>query len=204
MAENPLKWMLKRLVRIAVAYELYAIYAPSRRETDSDSASSSPLLVRNLTDFDQLHRHHDDEIRTTARYERPGATAVGAWVDTELAGVAWCWSGPDLADRGWGSMPPSYVEIVQCTTARQFRCRGVASALVKFATRELQASGYSHIFARIWHSHWASRRAFERAGWTRRALFVVLRLRGCKRTARVFLTSRNIPKHHLRDLRLDQ
>ncbi len=77
--------------------------------------------------------------------------------------------------RNFWPLQPDEAKLVQVSVDALSRGRGIATRLIVDSAHYMQSLGFRRLFARIWHNHGESLRAFEKAGWRRVATVVVLR-----------------------------
>jgi GNAT superfamily N-acetyltransferase len=171
-----LRAILQRAVRvIAEDYWNGWLY-----ECETGGAEPAAGVVRcaAVEDVAQILHSQDQELRKQAWRPEKDMWAFGAWVNGRLAAV--CWFQAREAYRRHGGLfklAPDEAELVQITTASEFRGRGVAAALIGYGAAAMAQAGFRKLYAKIWRGNTSSLRAFERAGWTRCARFFSLRVR---------------------------
>jgi ribosomal protein S18 acetylase RimI-like enzyme len=179
-----MKGWLKRAARWLLGdYELYRIYR-------LDLAACEPppdakVSLRRIVDLGDMANSTDPEIRSLLAYAGEGAYGYGAWVDGALACGCWFWAGARYRTRGFWPLEPGEAKLVQITTASRFQGRGLASALIRFASHEMRTEGFRRAYARIWHSNLPSVRLFEGAGWTYTAFVAVVHPFSARRPLRL-------------------
>ncbi len=116
----------------------------------------------------------------------PGRLAFGAWVDDDLASLAFFMTNEGFKDEGpiW-AMRDDEAEIAQLATRPEYRGRGIAPALLDYGCHEMSRRGFSRLIAKIWIGNRASMRAFDKAGWAYVAFMVVLHPFQSKRPLRI-------------------
>ena len=75
--------------------------------------------------------------------------------------------------------------MVDLMVARQYRGQGLAPVLIRYASVEMRRSGIGNLYTWVWHSHRASYRTFEKAGWRQIAWVLELRCAGGRLPLRV-------------------
>lgn len=182
------------------SYELYRIFvsttasprgggdAPrartSARANAVDSSAAAPIVVGELGGVGMLVSATAPELRALAAYGGRGARVFVACVGGELAGAACYWDAERYRARGFWPLRDGELKLVQITVAEAYRGRGVASGLIRASAAALHAAGAARLFARVWHSHRASRTAFERGGWRPHGWALGLRIAGRRRVWR--------------------
>lgn len=92
--------------------------------------------------------------------------------DSRIIGLCFFWWGARYRTRNFWPLAESEAKLVQIIVLPQMRGRGVAAQLVAYAAADMFAQGFSRLYARIWHSHTSSLKAFSRAGWQRIAIVI--------------------------------
>lgn len=171
-----MKWIRGLAQLLFGPYLLYRIYSVGT----SGCAELQPCgwTIGPQHDAKEFARTDDPEFRYLADREFPGEDAYcwSARMDGQLTSGIWFWGGDRGSKREEGFWPllPGEAKVVQVTTHRRFRGRGIAPQLIEYATHEMGKLGFHRLFARVWHSNRASIRAFTKAGWSSVAYVVVL------------------------------
>lgn len=171
--------MLKRAARLLLGdYAIYRIFkhawpdpaAPGNESAVPDEPPVSRVTL--LDDVNELASSVHEDLRPLAACTGHEAHLFGIWTDGVLAGAAAYWWGRRYAARGFWPLEPGEAKLVQFSIAAALRGRGLAPPLVAESAALMHALGFSPLYARVWHNHHASRRAFERAGWRNVAIVV--------------------------------
>ena len=151
-------------------YEYYNIY---QRDLRQPAPAGDGIAVA-MTAADML-RSSSSDIRALASYDGTEAKGFGIVDDGNVVCACWYWYGRRYAEtRGFWPLEKGDAKLVQITTAGEARGRGLARRLIGESARAMEAEGFQRLFARIWHGHVASERAFEAAGWRRIAAVVTV------------------------------
>ncbi len=105
------------------------------------------------------------EIREMIWYGGDGTFCFGAWFAGDLVAACFYWNARRYQARNFWPLSPADAKLVQVTTAKRFRGRGVAASLIGAASASMMSQGFENLYARIWHSNRPSLRAFRTAGW---------------------------------------
>ena len=168
-----IKTVFKRLARLLCGdYAAYYIY---RQQASAAVAASQPLdpAVVEITQA-AIAGLTDSGLAGESGYAGAGCHAYCLMLDGLPAGLCFYWHGERYASRGFWPLASGQAKLVQIVTAPQARGRGVATRLIAESARRMAAMGWQVLYARVWHSHSTSWRAFERAGWQRVALVLEL------------------------------
>jgi RimJ/RimL family protein N-acetyltransferase len=150
-------------------------------EPSKEPPAPRTIVCRAIEDVTEIFLSQDQQLRIQGLPREEDAWAFGAWADNRLAAV--CWFHARQTYRRHGGLfdlKTDEAELIQITTAAEFRGRGVATALIQCAAWEMGSAGFRRLYAKIWHDNLASVRAFERSGWKRTARFLSLRFRHVK------------------------
>lgn len=153
-------------------YSAYFIY--EREAAWGLPAASLPahtMSVR-LVDGATIRASSDSMIREQAHYAGEGSHAFACFHGDRIAGVCFYWFGERYRSRNYWPLGDREAKLVQIISVPELRGKGSASVLIVESFRLMAANGYAKAYARIWHSNTPSLRAFERAGWRRRALVI--------------------------------
>lgn len=168
-----MKALAKRLARIVLGdYSLYDVYA---RSTSGDAAARPALPPGHeirAVDASALRASPDPLVREQAGYAGHGAYAYAVSADDRIVGVCFYWFGARYRTRNFWPLAEDEAKLVQIWVHPDARGRGLATRLIDDSFDAVAAHGFRRAYARIWHSNTPSRRAFERAGWTRIARVV--------------------------------
>lgn len=153
-------------------YAAYYVYAsPANSDARRTFGGQSGMQVQAI---DQGVRFPTSEtlVQDQAQYFGPGSYAYACLLDGRIAGVCIYWYGERYLKRNFWPLEAHEAKLVQIISSPEMRGRGVATALIAGSCADLLGKGFQRAYARVWHSNLPSRRAFERAGWTRKALVV--------------------------------
>ena len=174
-------------------YELYRILASPPVSPPPVQCPSSYSFTE-LTDPAAITASAEQILAGLAWYSGPEAKAFALLYDRQLVCLCWYWYGKRYAtQRGFWPLLESQAKLVQITTAPSHRRRGLASMLIAASGVEMQAKGFDQLYARVWHNHSASLRAFARAGWRETAFVAGVQPFGFSRTLRARVRYRTIP-----------
>jgi hypothetical protein len=161
MIHGPLKAAFRRVLS---DYGLYLIYRATDRAPGPKvlaGTSFGPVNSREI-----VLSAPSETIRNLADYIGEDAAGFGAWVDGKLVSLCWFWWGQRYrSSRTVWPLSDGEAKLVQISTDESFRCRQIATNLIRYGACEMRQQGAGQLYARIWHSHTASIKAFENAGW---------------------------------------
>ena len=151
-----------------VAQALFGDYAHYRIFTIDLSQPLAAIEGDHFCHVDQerVARAGSDPIRAQAWYGGEGAIGLGVVENDRLVAVQWYWYGERYQKRNFVHLEPGEAKCVQIFVLSEKRTRGLGGSLTRYAAQELQQLGFRRLYARVWHSHVASRRMFRSAGWT--------------------------------------
>jgi GNAT superfamily N-acetyltransferase len=126
----------------------------------------------------------DPELRERFSYEGDDAYGYGLFRDGRLAAVCWFWGPRRFNDPKLWVLGTNEAILVDLMTATRCRGRGLAPLLIQYASSEMRRTGWDPLYTWMWHTHSASYRAFDKAGWTQIAWVLEIRPFGMARTLR--------------------
>ena len=159
---------LKRTARLLCSdYTAYYIYRQAEAPA-SDRPDPDVLPI----DSQGLAALADPHLAEHAAYAGVDSTAFCLSVGGTPAAVCFFWAGERYRQHSQAFWPlaPGQANLMQIVTSPQARGQGAATRLIAESARRMAAAGWQVLYARVWHSHIASWKAFERAGWRRVAL----------------------------------
>lgn len=112
-----------------------------------------------------LHASEDPEVRATASLDGAQSRGYGIVRGGEVVAVCWFWWGERYRTRGFWELGEREAKLVQIVVAERFRGQRLGAALVEYASNQMFGEGFDCLYARIWHSHVASKRMFASAQW---------------------------------------
>jgi L-amino acid N-acyltransferase YncA len=144
----------------------------------SNAAPSGPCdqAMIPVTDGALFEEASSPEIRSLRIYAVPDSQGF-AWVENrQTTGGCWYWYGETYRTRrNFWPLQPDEAKLVQVSVAELSRGRGIATRLIVDSAHYMRSLRFRRLFARIWHNHGESLRAFRKAGWRPVATVVVMR-----------------------------
>jgi ribosomal protein S18 acetylase RimI-like enzyme len=160
-------WKRAFLKALFGEYSLWHIYSIATRDCKDLQRS---LSISPIDDLSLFTRSGLDPDLRKSDWSAPGARGFVASADGGPVGVCWYWTGNALAQRNVGQLAHDEAELIQITIAPAFRGRGIGTQLIADTAIRMRRAGFRRLYAQIWHSNEASRRAFTTAGWHKVAL----------------------------------
>lgn len=178
----------KQAARLVLGdYQIYAIYG-----LDLEAAMPPDLGPWQAAGFTfgpvsrgEVEAAADPGLRERAHYAGPGSASYGIRHGGDLVCVQFHWFGDRYRQRNFWPLAADEVKSVEFYTVPALRGRGVGPAIKAYSAWELKELGFRRVFSRVWHSHTASRRANEKAGWRHVATVVEVRPFGLPRPLRL-------------------
>jgi RimJ/RimL family protein N-acetyltransferase len=172
---RPAKDLAKKIARTILGeYSAYYIYASlDKRESTHRSESRSNRSVRPV-DQSAVESSSEPLIRDQIHYLGSEALAYACYVDGHIAGLCIYWFGERYRTRNFWPLRDREAKLVQIVTVPSLRGGGIATELINLSCVDMLEKGFDRTYARIWHSNTPSLRAFQRAGWSQRALVLEL------------------------------
>lgn len=169
------------LKRVLGQYEYYRILRVDAAV--AKSTGSADVSIRRLDRIEELRDSHHADVAQLVAYDGAEAACFVAEEAGEIVAACWYWYGETYQRRNFWPLRPTEAKLVQITSASAKRGRGIADALIRYSAARMFESGFEALYARVWHSHGASLRAFEKAGWRNHAQ--VLEMRPLRRRVRI-------------------
>lgn len=167
-----MKEFFKKLARwIFSDYSIYHVYSQSADKHQVFKSKSKGLDFAVVTKA-QVAASGDKLIRDQVQYHGPDAHVYACLKDSRILGLCYFWHGANYEFRQFWPLKDGEAKLVQIVTIPEMRDLGIAGDLITNASSEMFRIGFQCLYARIWHSHTASIRAFRRAGWNRVATVV--------------------------------
>jgi len=107
----------------------------------------------------------DSRLLGRFSYAGEDAHGFGLFVEGKLAALCWVWGPRRFRDPLLWQLSEGEAIIVDLMTAPELRGLGLATLLIRYAGMQMQHAGTQDLYTWVWHSHSASSRAFEKAGW---------------------------------------
>ena len=170
---------MKILKSIARAlFSDYGIYKILMSVPEIATPPEYKYTCRRLEDVKALNASDAPDIRGLVNYAQDQAICFISEEGGAIAAACWYWYGDTYKRRNFWPLKDTEAKLVQITTAPPFRGRGIAQELLRYSAKEMFKLGFASLYARVWHSHVTSLRAFERAGWTKIAWVIEIELLG--------------------------
>lgn len=183
------KLVLKSIVKVAFGrYRFNRIY----RLENGATHSPLPELPNNITcgriDTTTLDVAEPRILERIRSYGGQDAHGFGLFLEGRLVSSCWFWGSQRFQDPLLWELKPGEVIMVDLITATGYRGRNFASMLIKYAGAAMQQAGHRRVYTWVWHSHYASYHAFEKAGWEQIAWVLEYRLPFWRRPRRLCWT----------------
>lgn len=166
-------------------YVLFKIY-----QLNSDSRivqkNIPETIFRPIDNPLDLEISEDSELAARSCFAGEDSFGFGAYRSGKLVAVCWFWVKDRYKERNFWPLQDNEAKLVDITTAAAYRGQGLAPALICFASNEMFHLGRERLYARIWHSHSSSLRAFEKSGWQYTAFVAEVFIFGIKKIRLVF------------------
>jgi RimJ/RimL family protein N-acetyltransferase len=179
--------LLKKLVSQLVSdYELYFIYSCRPRTLLADTTAEVFQLSNDPNELG------NEWFKREAFYAGDGS--IGFALDDNSfskAAICWYWYGERYQrDSGFWPLKSRDALLMMIRTHESCYGQGMATRLIKATSSKVGAMGFDRLFARIWWSNHPSIQAFKRAGWSRIAFVVTVKLEGRRNRLRITLPLR--------------
>jgi GNAT superfamily N-acetyltransferase len=185
---DPNRWGRSRRALKAAAVALLGPYRFNRvyRLALMPTAPTMPpgISCQRLAGSSAAAADIDPELRERFWCDGDDAYGYGLFIDARLAAVCWFWGPHRFNEPLLWVLRTNEAIMVDLVTATRCRGQGLAPLLIRHASAEMRRMGWDLLYTWMWHSHSASYRAFEKAGWTHIAWVLEIRPLGMARTLR--------------------
>jgi GNAT superfamily N-acetyltransferase len=82
-----------------------------------------------------------------------------------VVGICIYWYGERYLKRNFIRLQAQQAKLVHIETLPTMRGKGIASQLIRYSAAMMATSGFTRLYARIWHSNTPSIKSFTNAGW---------------------------------------
>ena len=185
--QDPKSWIKKALTAILGGYEVWRIYRcdlAGQRAGDLSDFRARGYEFREV-DGEEIAAATDPEIRARAFYAGDGFAGFAVSCEGEIVCLQCFWYGERYRLRNFWPLRPRQAKSVELFTTPAHRGKGLATALKTYSAEQMKEKGFDTLFSRIWHSHKASCRVSEKAGWTHIATVLEFTPFGLRRTIRL-------------------
>jgi len=174
--------VLRRLVKLVVsdyaAYRIYMLERPASLQPD-------PLELK-PADPEALAGSGSAILAKLSNWRGPNGHGFMLCSGGQAAAVCWYWWGEQYRTRrNFWPLAEGDAKLIELGVREDARGRGLAVKIVVDSAERMFTLGFLRLFARVWHSHAASYRAFERAGWRNVALVISYRWRWSAKETRI-------------------
>lgn len=176
-----IKWILHILFKDCQFNRIYFIDLPTSNSQTSTQISNIETISL-VESHEQFALSPDQRIRDHAWYfNNKFAYVYGVYIGNELVCVCSFWiSGHPNMPHEFSKLTRNGAVMVDLLTASNYRGRGYALAITRFAENDLFLKGYKKLWTWVWHSNTASIRVFDKAGWNYSYLLLEFQLYGMK------------------------
>ena len=180
------RWMrraVKTVVKILFGgYRINRIYRLTAARID---LPVSPTVILQRIDAPLPAAAVDPKLLERFSYAGDDAYGFGLFVSGELACLCWFWGQRRFNDPLLWMLEEDEAILVDIMTTPKHRGRGFGALLVSYAANEMLKKGMRRLYTWMWHTHRASVRTFEKAGWSQIAWVVEIHPFGMSRPLRI-------------------
>jgi len=137
----------------------------------------------------------DPKLRERFWYGGDDAYGYGLFLEDNLGAVCWFWGPRRFNDPLLWTLQEGEAIMVDLMTASSYRGQGLAPLLIRYASAEMRRTGWNRLYTWMWHTHYASYHAFEKAGWRQIAWVLEIRPFGIPRKFRFCWRTRMNRQH---------
>lgn len=182
-----LKSCAQRVAQFALGdYAIYRIYEldlAAVKDVDSSALVAADYDCREVSREDVL-ACDDEGVRVRASYGGDEALAFAVRRHGQIVCLQWYWFGDRYRQRNFWPLREGEAKSVDLYTVPAQRGKGLATILKVYSAAAMKEKGFRRLFSRIWHSHTASCRVSEKAGWRNIALVAEVHPLGLRKKVR--------------------
>ena len=161
--QQPMKRALKSVALVLLGrYRFNRVY---RLTTIPGEAPVAPEIGFRRLQGAPTDSSVDPEMLPGFDYAGEDSYGWGLLIDGRLAAMCWFWGPRRFRDRRLWELKPNEAILVELRTTADCRGRGLAPLLLRHASAQMRRMGWDRLYTWMWHTHRASYRAFEKAGW---------------------------------------
>jgi len=179
-----MKELIKRMLRILFKdYQFNRIYFVDlpTSHTQISGQFFGEEVIRLVESQEQFAASPNQRIRDHAWYLDKHAYVYGVYKGHELVCICsfWIAGHPRMPSR-FSMLKENEAVMVDLLTAPEYRGKGYALTITRFAENDLFLKGYNRLWTWVWHSNNPSIRIFNKAGWNYSHLLLEFQLYGMK------------------------
>jgi len=106
-----------------------------------------------------------ETIKEQAWYGGDGSQLFACILDEQIVSVCAYWYGERYLQRNFWPLKKNEAKLVQLFTAPEARGKGIAQKLIQYSSQKMVEKGFKGLYARVWHSNYPSRKAFQNSQW---------------------------------------
>lgn len=182
-----LKWCAKRVAQSVLGdYAIYRIYEldlAALKDADSSALSEKGYDCREVSQED-VRACEDEGLRVRASYGGDGALAFAVRWHGQIVCLQWYWFGDRYRQRNFWPLQEGEAKSIDLYTVPAQRGKGLVTILKIHSAAAMKKKGFRKLSSRVWHSHTASCRVHEKAGWRNIALVAEVHPLGMRKKLR--------------------
>ena len=160
---------LKQLVQRLFKYSIYIVFKQDKKLAQAETPSNGLYRYTEIRKQD-LATSLDQKVSDQSWYGGTGSFVYAYKKDRRVVAFCVYWFGERYKKRNFWPLAEAEAKLVQVYTLPQERGEGLASKLIRLSGADMQKKGFKTLYARVWHSNYPSRRAFEKCGWKKIAV----------------------------------
>jgi len=164
-------WIRRLLRAVLGEYSIFRIFSLGRNDPIPTLPDVAPLGFATVA-REQVAAHPDPLLASCQQYHGADCRAFALLSGATPVALCYFWFAERYKKRNFWPLDRHEAKLVQVVTGSEFRGKGTAATLVGLAAGEMFRQGFERLYARVWHSHTASIRTFQAAGWTRIATVI--------------------------------
>jgi|GEM_PF-4946130 len=107
----------------------------------------------------------DNTMDNTADNAEDGVRVFVCLQQGSVVAICIYWYGERYLKRNFIRLQAQQAKLVHIETLPTMRGKGIASQLIRYSAAMMATSGFTRLYARIWHSNTPSIKSFTNAGW---------------------------------------
>jgi len=161
---NLLFTKIKRLTSRILNYSIFVIYKyEDTEEADNLSFDRYDFCEIGL---EEIESSPIEAIKEQSWYGGNGSQVYACIIDGQIVSICAYWYGDRYLERNFWPLKNNEAKLVQLFTAPEARGKGIAQRLIQYSSQKMILRGFNRLYARVWHSNYPSRKAFEKSCWT--------------------------------------
>jgi GNAT superfamily N-acetyltransferase len=156
--------IVKRITHALFNYSIFVVYSYNCIPVEKRAVLQGRDF--RLVTHEEIAKSDDDLISEQAWYGGAGSYLYACFVDGRIVSLCAYWYGDRYITRNFWPLATKEAKLVQLFTVPSMRGKGIAPELIQYSSNAMINQGFGKLFARVWHSNYPSRKAFENSNWS--------------------------------------